>query len=202
VDSWRKQWGNDKMSFYSVLIAPYYYTKRKDKIPHTTETLPLFWEQQIQSTRIPNTGIITITDLVDDLKNIHPPYKWEVGRRLANLALAKDYGFKKITYSGPVYERMEVRGDKIILHFANADGLKTTDSKAPDFFSIAGADGQFADAQAQIAGNTVILSNPSISKPAAARFAWTEVAQPNLANSAGLPAVPFRTNGLEWTYQK
>ncbi|CAM3951477.1 sialate O-acetylesterase [Mucilaginibacter galii] len=202
VDSWRKQWGNDKMSFYSVLIAPYYYTKRKDKIPHTTETLPLFWEQQIQSTRISNTGIITITDLVDDLKNIHPPYKWEVGRRLANLALAKDYGFKKITYSGPVYERMEVKGDKIILHFANADGLKTTDGKAPDFFSIAGTDGQFADAQAQIAGNTVILSNPSISKPAAARFAWTEVAQPNLANSAGLPTVPFRTNGLEWTYQK
>jgi len=202
VDSWRKQWGNEKMSFYSVLIAPYYYTKRKDKVPHTTETLPLFWEQQLQSIRIPNTGIITITDLVDDLRNIHPPYKWVVGRRLANLALAKDYGFKNILYSGPVYERMEVKGNEIILHFTNANGLKTTDGKAPDFFTIAGADGQFVDAQAQIAGNTIILSNPTISKPTTARFAWTEVAQPNLVNSAGLPAVPFRTNGLQWTYKK
>jgi sialate O-acetylesterase len=202
VDSWRKQWSNSKMPFYSVLIAPHYYTKRKDKIQHTTETLPLFWEQQVQSTRIPNTGIITITDLVDDLKNIHPPYKWVVGRRLANLALAKDYGFKNIIYSGPVYERMEVKGNQIILHFTNANGLKTTDGKAPDFFSIAGADGQFVDANAEIAGNTIILSNPSISKPTTARFAWTEVAQPNLVNSAGLPAVPFRTNGLQWAYQK
>jgi len=202
VDSWRKQWGNNKMSFYSVLIAPYYYTKRKDKVPHTTETLPLFWEQQLQSTHIPNTGIITITDLVDDLKNIHPPYKWEVGRRLANLALAKDYGFNNIAYSGPVYERMEVKDNKVILHFTNANGLKTTDGKAPDFFTIAGADGQFVDAQAQISSNTIILSNPAVTKPTTARFAWTEVAQPNLVNSAGLPAVPFRTNDLQWAYKK
>lgn len=202
VDSWRKQFENSKMPFYSVLIAPHYYTKRKDKVPHTTETLPLFWEQQIQSTRIPNTSIITITDLVDDLKNIHPPYKWEVGRRLANLALAKDYGFKNVVYSGPVYERMEVKGNQLILHFTNANGLKTTDGKAPDFFTLAGADGQFVDAQAQISGNTVILSNPSITKPTTARFAWTEIAQPNLVNGAELPAVPFRTNGLQWAYKK
>jgi sialate O-acetylesterase len=35
-----------------------------------------------------------------------------------------------------------------------------------------------------------------VAKPVAVRFAWSEVAQPNLFNQAGLPAVPFRTDGL------
>ena len=202
VDSWRKQWGNAKMPFYSVLIAPYYYTKRKDKIPHTTETLPLFWEQQVQSAKIHNTDFITVTDLVDELNNIHPSYKWEVGRRLALVALAKDYGFKATTYSGPVYQRMQVKNNQIILTFANAARLKTVDQQPPNFFTIAGADGNFVDAEAKIWGNTVILSNPAVSKPTTARFAWTEVARPNLVNGAGLPAVPFRTDGLTWNYNK
>ena len=30
--------------------------------------------------------------------------------------------------------------------------------------------------------------------PVAVRFAWHELAEPNLTNSAGLPAVPFRTD--------
>ena len=202
VNSWRKQWSNPKMPFYSVLIAPHYYTKRKDKVPHTPETLPLFWEQQVQSARIPNTDFITVTDLVDDLNNIHPSYKWEVGRRLALVALAKDYGFKNTIYSGPVYQRMQVKDDKVILTFTNAVGLKTADGQAPTFFTIAGADGNFMDAQAKIAGNTLILSNPAVSKPTTARFAWTEIARPNLVNGAGLPAVPFRTDGQEWSYRK
>ena len=202
VDSWRKQWGNEKMPFYSVLIAPYFYTKRKDKVPHAPETLPLFWEQQVRSARIPYTDFITVTDLVDDLNNIHPSYKWEVGRRLALLPLAKNYGFKNITYSGPTYQRMQVKNDKIVLYFDNANGLKTANDQSPTFFTIAGTDGQFVDAKAEISGNTVILSNPAVAKPAAARFAWTEIARPNLINSAGLPAVPFRTDGLQWAYRR
>lgn len=202
VDSWRSQWGNSKLPFYSVLIAPYYYTQRKDKVPHTKETLPLFWEQQVQSTHIPNTDLITVTDLVDDLRNIHPSYKWEVGRRLALLALAKNYGFKQTIYSGPVYQKMQVKDGKAILYFNNDAGLQTSDGKTPTFFSIAGADGQYYEAQAQIVNNTVVLSSRAVTQPVTARFGWTEEARPNLVNSAGLPAVPFRTDGLKWEYRK
>jgi sialate O-acetylesterase len=202
IDSWRKQWGSNKLPFYSVLIAPYLYTNRKDKILHTPQTLPEFWEQQIQSTRIPYTDFITVTDLVDDLSNIHPSYKWEVGRRLALLALAKDYGYKQLTYSGPKYTKMQIEGNKVTLYFNNAAGLKTSDGQTPTYFTIAGADGNFVDADALIVGNTVALSNTHVSQPQQVRFAWTESARPNLINSVGLPAVPFRSNGLEWNYKK
>jgi sialate O-acetylesterase len=200
VDSWRKAWGNDKLPFYSVLIAPYYYTKRKDHVPHTPETLPQFWEQQIASTQIPFTDIITVTDLVDNLADIHPSYKWEVGRRLALVALAKDYGYKKTVYSGPRYKKMQVKDNKLILTFDHAEGLKTNDNKPVDNFTIAGEDGKFVPATAEISGNRVIVSSPDVSKPANVRFAWVETADPNLVNSAGLPALPFRTDGLVWSY--
>jgi sialate O-acetylesterase len=194
IDSWRKEFGAPKASFYSVLIAPYYYTKRKDHVPHTDETLPEFWEQQIESTRIPNTDLITVTDLVDDFKNIHPSYKWEVGRRMALVALAKDYGYKNTVYSGPRYQRMEIKRGKVVIYFSNAQGLKSRDGQALNLFSLAGADGNYMNADAQIIGNTVVVSSLLVPKPKAVRFAWTETANPNLVNAAGLPALPFRTN--------
>jgi sialate O-acetylesterase len=201
VDGWRKQWENDKLPFYSVQIAPYYYTKRKDRLPHTPQTEAEFWEAQVQSTKIPRTGSIAITDLVDNLSDIHPPYKWEVGRRLSLLALANDYN-KKIVSSGPVYKSMKVKNGKVILSLNNSNGLKSIDGKPLSWFTIAGEDGSFVPANAEISGDNVVVSAEGIAKPKAVRFAWNEAAMPNLFNAAGLPAVPFRTDGLEWNYKK
>lgn len=201
IEGWRKQWGSDKLSFYSVQIAPYYYTKRKDRMPHTPETEAEFWEAQIESTKIPHTGIVYITDLVDNLSDIHPPYKWEVGRRLALIALKNDYN-KKVVSSGPVFKGMKVKNGKASLSFTNADGLKSIDGKPLTWFTIEGGDGKFIPATTEIAGNRIILSAEGITKPVNIRFAWNETAMPNLFNAAGLPAVPFRTDALKWSYKK
>ena len=40
----------------------------------------------------------------------------------------------------------------------------------------------------------VIVSNPDVKKPAAARYAWENFPLCNLYNGAGLPATPFRTD--------
>jgi sialate O-acetylesterase len=49
IESWRKVWGQNDLPFYYVEIAPYYYTHRKDKLPHTNETLAEFWEAQTKA---------------------------------------------------------------------------------------------------------------------------------------------------------
>jgi len=36
-----------------------------------------------------------------------------------------------------------------------------------------------------------------VKQPVAVRFGWNQLAEPNLANGAGLPASPFRTD--KWT---
>lgn len=201
IESWRKEWGNRQLPFYSVLIAPYYYTKRKDHVPHTAQTLPEFWEQQIASVKIPYTDIVTVTDLVDDYSNIHPSYKWTVGRRLSLLALNETYHLKNVAYSGPRYDHLQIKNDKAIVYFKYADGLKANDGQPLNCFSIAGSDGNFVDATAQIAGNTVVVANPTISQPVAVRFGWTETANPNLVNHTGIPAMPFRSGAEDWHFK-
>jgi sialate O-acetylesterase len=202
IDSWRKLWGQNDLPFYYVQIAPYYYTHRKDKLPHTEETLAEFWEAQTLALKIPFTGMTVVTDLVDDLAEIHPSYKWEVGRRLSLWALAKDYGRKNLEYSGPMYNKMKINGNKIELEFAHVGtGLISNDGKPLTWFTIAGVDGKFEIAQAVISGNKVIVSSPNVTNPTNVRFAWNETAMPNFTNKEGLPALPFRTNGLELKVQ-
>ncbi|MDD4098795.1 MAG: 9-O-acetylesterase, partial [Lentisphaeria bacterium] len=59
-------------------------------------------------------------------------------------------------------------------------------------FEIIGEGTDFLPADARIDGETVILSHPDIKQPAAMRFAWHKLSEPNLTNAAGLPGAAFR----------
>ena len=202
VDSWRSLWNDNDMPFYYVQISPMVYSQRRDHVAKDWQSLPHFWEVQTLALDIPNTGMIVTTDLVDNPRDIHPSYKWIVGERLSRLALAKDYD-KKVEYSGPVFKKMAIDGNKAVIEFDHVEsGLVTSDGKAPDWFQISGPDGKFVKAEAAIDGGRVVLTAKGVKEPAAVRFAWDEVAMPNLVNGEGLPAVPFRTNGEKWSYTK
>lgn len=194
LDTWRGLWNDEKLPFYFVQIAPFNYTKRKDKLQHGADLLPYYWEAQANCLEFPNTGMVVTTDLVDDLSNIHPDYKWEVGRRLSLWALAKEYG-KKVVYSGPLYKSMKVKRNNIILAFTQTgNGLISSDGKPLNWFSIAGADKKFYPAEAVIKNNKLIVSSKEVTNPVAVRFAWDESAMPNFINKEKLPASPFRTD--------
>jgi sialate O-acetylesterase len=138
--------------------------------------------------------MVVTTDLADDLHNIHPIRKREVGERLALWALAKNYGKTNLVFSGPLFQSLEIKGNRAVVHFDYAQGLKTSDGKTPIDFEIAGADGNFAPADAMIEGNTIVLKAASVEVPSAVRFGWNEAAHPNLVNGAGLPASPFASD--------
>ena len=190
IYGWRESWGND-MPFYFVQIAP--WSGR-----YEPGQLPALWEAQVATLKIPGTGMAVTTDLVDDISDIHPRNKVDVGNRLALWALAKSYKRSGIVYSGPLYQSIKVEGDHIRLQFAHAgQALMTRDDKPPSEFQIAGADGNFLDATAEIEGTTVVVSSKQIPEPVHVRFGWHKVANPNLISSAGLPASPFQTEN--WT---
>ena len=117
-----------------------------------------------------------------------------MGRRLSLWALAKIYD-KKIVYSGPIYKSSKIVEEKIIIEFDHiGSGLTTCDSKKLVGFTIAGADQKFVPADAEIVGDTVVVSSSNISKPTAVRYAWANNPQCNLCNQQALPASPFRTD--------
>jgi sialate O-acetylesterase len=189
IEGWRQVWGYN-FPFYFVEIAPF--------AGYGPGSLPPLWEAQVASLKIPDTGMAVSTDLVDNIRDIHPQNKLDVGNRLALWALAKEYGKKDLVYSGPLYKSMKIEGDKIRLSFAHlGGGLKARDGKPLCEFEIAGTDGKFVAAEAAIDGDTVIVKAKEVTSPTQARFGWRNEANPNLINKEGLPASPFQTDNWQ-----
>lgn len=188
IGGWRELWNAGDFPFYFVQIAPYNYGDQRK------EHLPELWEAQTACLNIPHTGMAIIND-IGNIADIHPQNKQEVGHRLALLALANDYGKEVAASSGPLYRDHQVEGGKMRIRFAHAaDGLASRDGNALTHFEIAGADGKFVAASAAIDGASVIVSSAEVADPRQVRFAWDQLAEPNLMNSAGLPASAFRTS--------
>lgn len=186
LQGWRKAWGRDDIPFYFVQIAPYHYDNEAPGI------LPQFWAAQTACLQIAGTGMAVVSD-VGNTKDIHPRNKQEAGRRLALIALARDYGKKDVVYSGPVFRNLEPRGSSVVVHFDHAQGgLATRDGKAPDWFEVAGDGTGWVKADARLDGEAVVLTAAGVQAPTRVRFAWHKLAEPNLVNRAGLPASAFR----------
>ena len=75
--------------------------------------------------------------------------------------------------------------------------MKSRDWKPLTDFTIAGADGEFVPARAEIDGETVVVRADGVAEPKNVRFGWHHMIEPNLANGAGLPAGPFKTDGWQ-----
>jgi sialate O-acetylesterase len=105
------------------------------------------------------------------------------------------YGDKKIVYSGPIYQSMKIKGDKIIITFSNTGSGLVAKGGELKYFAIKGIDNKFVWAKAKIEKNTVVVWNENIPKPTAVRYAWADNPEgANLYNKEGLPASPFRTD--------
>jgi sialate O-acetylesterase len=184
IQDWRTQWGYE-FPFYYVQIAPYNYGENQNGV--------LLRDAQRKTLSVPNTGMVVISD-VGNIKDIHPRNKIPVGQRLANWALNKTYGKKDIIFSGPLYKSMKVEGNKIRISFDYAESGLEAKGKELTTFEIAGADQKFVPATAKISGKTVVVQAKSVKNPVAVRFGWSNMAEPNLFNKAGLPASSFRTD--------
>ncbi len=194
-DSWRDVFKDDNLPFYTVQIAPYLYSARKDPKTHTAELLPLFWEAQARCLKLHRTYMVVTTDLVDNLKDIHPSYKWIIGQRMAAQALVTEYGKTELEAFHPAFSKMKRKGRKFFVSFSNTGGvLRTADAKPATWFMIAGKDKKFVPATVKISGDVLIITADKLKKTKYIRFAWQETAMPNLVNAAGLPAIPFRTD--------
>ena len=116
---------------------------------------------------------------------------------MANLALKHHYQTINSIVSGPLYRSMNFEENKIRLYFDYAEGLHFKGKSDTTFFEIAGKDRIFYPAKAEISENTILVSSRKVNKPLAVRFAWSNTAEPDLFNSAGLPASCFRTDNWE-----
>ncbi len=179
---WRRAWGEPDMPFLFVQLANF-KTGPEDRWPELREA-------QTDALALRNTGMAVTID-IGDPNNIHPRDKQDVGARLALAADAIAYGGKR-EYSGPLFTRAVPEGTALRVWFDHASGLKGKGG-ALRGFEIAGLDGKYVPASADIDGSSIVVSSPQVSTPVAVRYAWADNPDANLYNSAGLPASPFRS---------
>lgn len=189
IDGWRAAF-NKEFPFYYVQIAPFKYGRSYEGV--------LIRDQQSKLLGVPGTGMVIISDKVEDVGDIHPKFKKPVGERLANLAEANTYKRPILGTQSPVYKSMTVeKGGKIRVSFDHAEIGLVNQGGDPNQFMIAGDDKKFVPAMAKIDGSTVVVSAKTIKNPVAVRFCWDNTSIPNLFNKEFLPVSAFRTDDWE-----
>ncbi|MEJ7645151.1 MAG: sialate O-acetylesterase [Chryseolinea sp.] len=192
IQDWRKHWKQGDFPFYFVQLASFNADNGTSEKGSTWAELR---EAQTMTLKLPRTGMAVTTD-IGEANDIHPRNKQDVGKRLAAIALANDYG-KKNVFSGPTYKTMKVDGNTLRISFSSTgQGLLVRDKYGYlKGFEVAGADKKFYFAKASIEGDEVIISSEQVASPVAVRFAWADNPDDaNLFNKEGFPAIPFRTD--------
>jgi len=185
IESWRAKWNKD-LPFYLVQIAPYTYGNKN--------VGALLREAQTKVLALHNTGMVVITDLVDDTTDIHPKNKKDVGIRLAKLALVKTYQQSVTGALNPVYGLMKIDNNQVYVYIQNSGTGLIHGGNSIVGFSIAGEDKVFYPATAKISGISIIVSSKEVPHPVAVRYAFGNTAVGNVFTREGLPLGPFRTD--------
>ena len=124
--------------------------------------------------------------------DVHPPYKAEVGERLARAVLHNDYGFAQSPLS-PEVTAAHRAGSSVWLTLAAPMRLTTTDQQPMRTFEMAGVDERFYPAVAEVtAGGQIVLSSSAVPTPRYVRYGWQPFSEGNVVSSQGLPLSTFR----------
>lgn len=191
VEQWRRDFRLGNIPFYFVQIAPYYNGDVNGIAG------PLLREQQLRASKIiPNSGIVCTEDLVYpwETRQIHPTQKRQVGQRLAFLALNRDYGMKQLRCESPEVSDYRFSNDTCYVHLKN-DYRAISRYEDIQGFELAGADKVFHRANAYYYRTKgIIITSPEVSRPMYVRYAFRNFLLGNVANGAGLPLFPFRSD--------
>lgn len=191
IKDWRQKWGYD-FPFYWAQLANF---RQPDILPADSKWAEIR-EVQTKALALSKTGQAVTID-IGESNDIHPRNKKEVGVRLALHALKNEYGFDNIVAASPVFKKMEIMKDTILVSFDNVgSGLISNDgSGCVRGFAISGDDEKYVWAKAHIRGDKVVVYNENVKKPVFVRYAWSDnPGNLTLYSKEGLPATPFRTD--------
>ena len=135
---------------------------------------------------------LAVTIDVGDPRELHPPDKQAVGRRLARAARHAIYG-ETLSASGPVPRSAMRDGDRIELRFDGIDGaLVTLSASRAIGFELCGTEqGTCRFVDSLVLADRVSLDASAIPTATRVRFCWGDAPLCNLYDRSGLPAGPF-----------
>jgi sialate O-acetylesterase len=177
---WRKQFGS---------ALPFLIVQIPDYGPTPTQPGESLWsdvrEAQRKTAQADKNAALVVTFDIGDPKNLHPPNKQEIGRRLSIAARHQIYG-EPITPSGPRVVSARRSGDAVMVSFTDVTGALAAYNGAPNAFELCDA-ASCRWAQASLAGGSVTLTGAG----SRVRYCWGDSPVCTLTDASGLPAGPF-----------
>ena len=155
-------------------------------------------EQQYKaSLEIPHCAMISTNDLVYpyEVRQIHPTQKRPIGERLALTALARYYGYEKVMYKQPAFEKLEIKGDTCVVHLKDTyTGI--IPQSTYEGFEVAGADRIFHPAHATyVRHNKFRLTSKAVPKTRGRTLLLPQfLARQRQKPSRNCPSSHFRTD--------
>ena len=196
-DGWAKKFENPGLKLYFVQLAPF-----------SCSWYDVQLGQAEFAAREPNAGMATTCD-IGNFDDIHPSEKGTVGKRLAALALKRDYGFSKIVADAPTLKACVWEKDKVVMSFENAEGwyLYNSDWTVDVPFEVAGADGKWVKAylvnanggkkerqpwqtRGEVKGTDLVVAADGV-EPVKVRYLFQKPWVGGLYAKSGLPLGPF-----------
>ena len=202
VAQWRTNWGNETMPFLVVQLPGFGNAVKK---PRSTDNWPWIRESQKNIDMIDHCAAVCVIDSGMQ-KDIHPPYKENVGKRLAYAARRLVYDQQEAPQS-PEYVSHVSEGESTVITFRNmGSGLKAGKPTVEKSnyeegevlgFLVLDAKGAYQRVRGKILGpDKVRVDHRGITAPTSIRYAWENFPNCNLFGEHEMPAFPFRTDQL------
>jgi sialate O-acetylesterase len=179
---WRKQFG---------AALPFLIVQIPDYGPTPTQPGESLWsdvrEAQRKTAESDSHAALVVTFDIGDPKNLHPPNKQEIGRRLAIAARHLVYG-EALAPSGARVTSAQRKDDQVTVSFHDVTGALAAYNGQPNAFELCDAK-TCRWAQARLAGKSVLLSNAA--NAMRVRYCWGDSPVCTLTDDSALPAGPF-----------
>lgn len=196
IHAWRREFADPLLPFLFVQLAGFRAAVAGPVQPDSWAEIRE--AQRLTALRTPATGMAVAIDLGDPA-DIHPRRKRPVGERLARAARAVAYQHQLVAF-GPEPRTMAVGADgEVTVRFDHVGGgLSELGGGGLRGFALAGEDGAFHAARAEIrADDVLIVRAEAVPHPRELRYGWSDNPGCNLGNREGLPASPFRMTATQ-----
>lgn len=197
-DSWAAAFENPNLAFRFVQVDAWEWK--------VGSTVPIQLAQAQFAKEEKNAAMVVISD-IGNRWDAHPNEKGIVAKRLAAIALARDYGFDRLRADSPALREWHAKGNEAVLTFDNARSLYlyNPDNSLDSAFELAGADGCWVRAKivniektglsrGSFASNEIRLVAPGVERPTAVRYLHCAPFVGNVFNEMNLPLGVFSTD--------
>jgi sialate O-acetylesterase len=190
-EGWAKKFEREDLKLYFVQLAPFIHPWYEVQLA-----------QAAYAAEDKHAGMVTTCD-IGNLHDIHPSEKGTIGKRLAALALKRDYGFEKIKAEVPVLKSAVLKENTAVLSFDNAGRwwyVYSADRSLDVPFELADETGKWAKAKivnvqksGLIDSKDLILSADGIAKPVKVRYLYNKPWIGNVFSCWNIPIGPFES---------